>query len=59
MLGLRRIEADTAVDNVAAHKVLEKVGMRRFDVRPEHHLSPSGVLRDSVGFAIDREHLSA
>jgi RimJ/RimL family protein N-acetyltransferase len=57
-LGLRRIEADPAVDNVAAHKVLERVGMHRLDVRRENHSSPSGVLRDSVGYAIDREDLS-
>jgi RimJ/RimL family protein N-acetyltransferase len=54
-LGLRLIEADPAVDNIAAHSVLEKVGMRRLEVRRGHHLPPSGGLRDSVRFAIDRE----
>jgi len=54
-LGLQRIEADPAAENVAVHRVLERVGMRRYEERPEHHLSPSGVLRDSIGFAIDRE----
>jgi RimJ/RimL family protein N-acetyltransferase len=52
-LGLMRIEADPAAENIAAHKVLEKVGMRRLEMRPGHHLSPSGP-RDSVGYAIDR-----
>jgi [ribosomal protein S5]-alanine N-acetyltransferase len=53
-LGLIRIEADPAAENAAAHKVLEKVGMRRLELRPGHHLSPSG-RRDSVGYAMDRE----
>jgi len=52
-LGLMRIEADPAAENIAAHKVLEKVGMRRLETRPGHHLSPSGP-RDSIGYAIDR-----
>lgn len=52
-LGLRRIEADPAAENFAAHRVLEKVGMSRLELRPGHHLSPSGP-RDSVGYAIDR-----
>ncbi len=54
-MGLRRIEADPASANVAALTVLEKAGMRRFEVLPEHHLAPGGVLRDSVRFAILRE----
>ena len=54
-LGLQRIEADPALDNVPAHKVLEKAGLHRLEVRPEHHLSPSGILRDSVAYAIERE----
>lgn len=58
-LGLHRIEADPALDNVPAHKVLEKVGMHRLDVRPGHHRSPTGLLRDSVGFAILSDEFSA
>jgi [ribosomal protein S5]-alanine N-acetyltransferase len=57
-LGLRRIEADPALDNVASRRVLEKVGMHRVEVQPQHDLSPSGVLRDPVGYAIEREDLS-
>jgi RimJ/RimL family protein N-acetyltransferase len=52
-LGLMRIEADPAAENIAAHKVLEKVGMRRLELRGGHHLSASGP-RDSVEYAIDR-----
>jgi RimJ/RimL family protein N-acetyltransferase len=52
-LGLMRIEADPAAENIAAHKVLEKIGMRRLGLRPGHHLSPAGP-RDSIGYAIDR-----
>jgi RimJ/RimL family protein N-acetyltransferase len=54
-LGLQRIEADPALDNVAAVRLLEKVGMRRLEVQPEHHLPPGGVVRDSVRFAMARE----
>jgi RimJ/RimL family protein N-acetyltransferase len=53
-LGLTRIEADPAAEHIAAHRVLEKVGMRRLESRPGHHLSPSG-RRDSVGYAIERD----
>jgi ribosomal-protein-alanine N-acetyltransferase len=33
-MGLRRIEADPALDNAAAVALLERVGMRRVEIRP-------------------------
>ncbi len=58
-LSLHRIEAEAALDNLAANSVLEKAAFRRNAIRPRHHLAPDGQLRDSVGYAVDREDWAA
>jgi RimJ/RimL family protein N-acetyltransferase len=57
-LGLNRIEADPALENSAATKLLESAGLRRIEVRLQHHLAPDGERRDSVAYAISREDWS-
>ncbi len=54
-LDLKRIEADPAIENVAATSLLEGAGLRRIKTRPGHHLAPDGQRRDSVAYAITRE----
>ena len=54
-LGLSRIEADPALENMAATLLLESAGLKRGEVRPKHHLAPDGQRRDSVAYAISRE----
>lgn len=54
-LGLNRIEADPAIENIAATSLLESAGLKRVEVRPQHHLAPDGERRDSVAYAIARE----
>jgi len=56
---LVRVWASTDARNVRSQRVMEKVGMRREDVRRGHHLGRDGQPVDEVVYAVGREEWSA